>query len=348
MQCYPGGSAAIKKAGWPLPGQVKHEWAERIGRIVGAGPQCFTELRQAARWTAPLGCGGCLSVASIRVQHRRLVLALAAGHTLPRGGAAGAVGRSGLPRVAAVEGRRAARSIGGTGSAFQRAAHGGAASARHGGGQVAGRAGRQPAAGADPVQRGPAAAPALRAEPRRGPGPHPLPAGGRGGLGQDHRGGLGAARTEVARPRQTHSGGRAQGAGAPVAGGNAPALRRDQLHFVDPSAAGCLAPVARRQRGGQPVADARPGDLRAGFGEAAGIAAWLEPGADPDLQPRTLRGLGVGGVGLGHHRRSAPHGRQHRAGGALQAGRGAGGSLALSACCSQPRRIRARPTSSCA
>lgn len=28
---YPGGSAAIKKAGWPLPGQVKHEWAEKIG-----------------------------------------------------------------------------------------------------------------------------------------------------------------------------------------------------------------------------------------------------------------------------------------------------------------------------
>ena len=28
---YPGGSAAIQKAGWPLPGQVKHEWAENIG-----------------------------------------------------------------------------------------------------------------------------------------------------------------------------------------------------------------------------------------------------------------------------------------------------------------------------
>lgn len=28
---YPGGSAAIKKAGWPLPGQVKHEWAAQIG-----------------------------------------------------------------------------------------------------------------------------------------------------------------------------------------------------------------------------------------------------------------------------------------------------------------------------
>lgn len=28
---YPGGSTAIKRAGWPLPGQVKHEWAEMIG-----------------------------------------------------------------------------------------------------------------------------------------------------------------------------------------------------------------------------------------------------------------------------------------------------------------------------
>lgn len=28
---HPGGSAAIKKAGWPLPGQIKCEWAEKIG-----------------------------------------------------------------------------------------------------------------------------------------------------------------------------------------------------------------------------------------------------------------------------------------------------------------------------
>lgn len=27
---HSGGSMAIKKAGWPLPGQIKHEWAERI------------------------------------------------------------------------------------------------------------------------------------------------------------------------------------------------------------------------------------------------------------------------------------------------------------------------------
>jgi len=28
---WPGGSAAIKKAGWPVPGQAKHEWADSIG-----------------------------------------------------------------------------------------------------------------------------------------------------------------------------------------------------------------------------------------------------------------------------------------------------------------------------
>jgi hypothetical protein len=31
---YPGGVAAIKKVGWPLPGQVKSEWAERIGPLL--------------------------------------------------------------------------------------------------------------------------------------------------------------------------------------------------------------------------------------------------------------------------------------------------------------------------
>lgn len=31
---YPGGSAAIKKMGWPLPGQLKHEWAEKIGPLM--------------------------------------------------------------------------------------------------------------------------------------------------------------------------------------------------------------------------------------------------------------------------------------------------------------------------
>ncbi|MBP6718409.1 MAG: DUF4276 family protein [Rhodoferax sp.] len=32
---YPGGVAAVKKAGWPLPGEIKHEWAEKIGPHMG-------------------------------------------------------------------------------------------------------------------------------------------------------------------------------------------------------------------------------------------------------------------------------------------------------------------------
>lgn len=31
---YTGGVAAIKSAGWPLPGQVKSEWAEKIGPLL--------------------------------------------------------------------------------------------------------------------------------------------------------------------------------------------------------------------------------------------------------------------------------------------------------------------------
>jgi len=31
---YPGGSTLIKRLGWPLPGQVKHEWAARIGPLM--------------------------------------------------------------------------------------------------------------------------------------------------------------------------------------------------------------------------------------------------------------------------------------------------------------------------
>jgi hypothetical protein len=28
---YPGGIAAVHRAGWPRPGQIKHEWANQIG-----------------------------------------------------------------------------------------------------------------------------------------------------------------------------------------------------------------------------------------------------------------------------------------------------------------------------
>jgi hypothetical protein len=31
---YPGGSAVILRTGWPLPGQVKHDWAEKIGPMM--------------------------------------------------------------------------------------------------------------------------------------------------------------------------------------------------------------------------------------------------------------------------------------------------------------------------
>lgn len=31
---YPGGSGAIKKSGWPLPGRIKTEWAEKIAPLL--------------------------------------------------------------------------------------------------------------------------------------------------------------------------------------------------------------------------------------------------------------------------------------------------------------------------
>lgn len=31
---HPGGSKAVLKSGWPLPGQLKHEWAEKIGPLL--------------------------------------------------------------------------------------------------------------------------------------------------------------------------------------------------------------------------------------------------------------------------------------------------------------------------
>ncbi len=49
---YPGGSAAIRKAGWPLPGQIKHEWAEKIGPLMdleqNTSPS-FAKLRDGLR-----------------------------------------------------------------------------------------------------------------------------------------------------------------------------------------------------------------------------------------------------------------------------------------------------------
>lgn len=46
---YPGGSRAIKDKGWPLPGQVKHQWAQQIGPLLdfdrNISPS-FKKLRQ--------------------------------------------------------------------------------------------------------------------------------------------------------------------------------------------------------------------------------------------------------------------------------------------------------------
>jgi hypothetical protein len=49
---YPGGSQAIKSVGWPLPGQVKHEWAEKIGPFMDSDRNIspsFGKLRDGLR-----------------------------------------------------------------------------------------------------------------------------------------------------------------------------------------------------------------------------------------------------------------------------------------------------------
>lgn len=49
---HPGGSVAIKKAGWPLPGQVKAEWAERISPLLDPDRNqspSFVKLRDGLR-----------------------------------------------------------------------------------------------------------------------------------------------------------------------------------------------------------------------------------------------------------------------------------------------------------
>lgn len=49
---HPGGSAAVKQAGWPLPGQLKSEWAARIAPLMdpdrNASPS-FGKLRDGLR-----------------------------------------------------------------------------------------------------------------------------------------------------------------------------------------------------------------------------------------------------------------------------------------------------------
>lgn len=49
---YPGGAKAIQAAGWPLPGQVKHEWAERIAPLLDPDRNrspSFSKLRDGLR-----------------------------------------------------------------------------------------------------------------------------------------------------------------------------------------------------------------------------------------------------------------------------------------------------------
>ena len=49
---HPGGIAAVRHAGWPLPGQLKHEWAERIGPLLDADRNLspsFGKLRDGLR-----------------------------------------------------------------------------------------------------------------------------------------------------------------------------------------------------------------------------------------------------------------------------------------------------------
>ena len=49
---YPGGTAAIKKVGWPLPGQIKCEWAAKIGplmKVDSNSSTSFCKLRDGVR-----------------------------------------------------------------------------------------------------------------------------------------------------------------------------------------------------------------------------------------------------------------------------------------------------------
>jgi hypothetical protein len=49
---HPGGSQARKKAGWPIPGQVKCEWANRIGPLLDVennDSPSFAKLREGLR-----------------------------------------------------------------------------------------------------------------------------------------------------------------------------------------------------------------------------------------------------------------------------------------------------------
>jgi hypothetical protein len=49
---HPGGATAIRRTGWPLPGQMKHEWANRIGPLMNPDASrspSFGKLRDGLR-----------------------------------------------------------------------------------------------------------------------------------------------------------------------------------------------------------------------------------------------------------------------------------------------------------
>ncbi len=57
---HPGGSDAIRRIGWPLPGQIKHEWANRIGPLMNPDANLspsFGKLRDALRRLIAGGTG---------------------------------------------------------------------------------------------------------------------------------------------------------------------------------------------------------------------------------------------------------------------------------------------------
>ena len=54
---HPGGMQTIRHAGWPLPGQVKHEWADRIGPLLDPASNLspsFGKLRDGMRRLASI------------------------------------------------------------------------------------------------------------------------------------------------------------------------------------------------------------------------------------------------------------------------------------------------------
>jgi hypothetical protein len=53
---HPGGMRTIRQSGWPLPGQIKHEWADRIGPLLDPASNqspSFRKLRDGIRRLAP-------------------------------------------------------------------------------------------------------------------------------------------------------------------------------------------------------------------------------------------------------------------------------------------------------